>query len=680
MAFKYFSINNNEADAQAAYELISIITAVYWDAMNECKNLLINIAPGSTILRWDFDNTRTNPSYAVIKTPEGIILAFAGTVNAEQWIQQFNNINPVFVPAWGMYLHNFWWTSWQTMRTDIANAINGDYPMNNLLATGHSLGAGMSALAGINFNEPTQPQHTWIANFAQPRIGSRETTSTFPHVWARYYEHGDLVTELPYNSMQYTGRFLPGMQNSAPVFLWWHHGQGISLERDGHFENNPLPRIAPLIQPLNAVITGLDHPIGSYEQNLWDACGVAGVQQNVSNLREINLRIKALPNPQGTNLILPPNAYINLPALNQQVAPNIEPPPVTLGNLAAVQEVFSDVRTTQGSTGASNNNIFEFEGNMATQFWKISLFINNSKYGRIESHVWNKAGATVSQAKTQAERLIEYRAACLGSTAGPDFAVKNLGTPMIEFTRISDALQPRISQLYKNSGQPYFGFGSGSSADFFATALSMRLIGQMIVAPNTVSNSNLLLVGQMDTAVTAGVFNPSISAGGSRSIGVAIQNYLQFLQDPANNLGYMGTDTTQPNNPVAPSAQNATTGVITCTVPGHGYLNLAKVHLERCNAQGFNGIHSIVNVTTNTFDLADPYEVGVAIPTRGLCRQIQTGAHSPAQAGDNQRLLQFYQYQPALGGAAAVPINVSKKNPGRENLAISFPRRKKKAK
>ena len=62
----------------------------------------------------------------------------------------------------------------------------------------------MSALAGINFNEPSQPQHTWIANFAQPRIGCRETTSTFPHVWARYYEHGDLVTELPYNSMQYT--------------------------------------------------------------------------------------------------------------------------------------------------------------------------------------------------------------------------------------------------------------------------------------------------------------------------------------------------------------------------------------------------------------------------------------------------------------------------------------------
>ena len=139
MAFKYFSINNEQADAQAAYELISIITAVYWDAMNECKNLLINIAPGSTILRWDFDNTRTNPSYAVISTPEGIILAFAGTVNAEQWIQQFNNINPVFVTAWGMYLHNFWWTSWQSMRGDIANAINGDYPMNNLLATGHSL-------------------------------------------------------------------------------------------------------------------------------------------------------------------------------------------------------------------------------------------------------------------------------------------------------------------------------------------------------------------------------------------------------------------------------------------------------------------------------------------------------------------------------------------------------------
>ena len=316
---------------------------------------------------------------------------------------------------------------------------------------------------------------------------------------------------------------------------------------------------------------------------------------------------------------------------------------------------------------------------MATQFWKISLFINNSKYGRIESHVWNKAGATVSQAKTMAERLIEYRTSCLGNASGSSYGPKSLGTPMIQFTRISDALSPRVSQIYQNSGTAYFGFGATSSADFFATALSMRLIGQMIVAPNTVSNSNLLLVGQMDTAVTAGTFNGSVNAGGSRSIGVAIQNYLQFLQDPANNLGYMGTDTTQPNNPVAPWAQNATTGVITCTVPGHGYLNLAKVHLERCNAQGFNGIHSIVNVTANTFDLADPYEVGVAIPTRGLCRQIQTG-DSPAQSGDNQRLLQFYQYQPALGGAAAVPINVSKKNPGRENLGVSFPHRKKKAK
>jgi hypothetical protein len=304
---------------------------------------------------------------------------------------------------------------------------------------------------------------------------------------------------------------------------------------------------------------------------------------------------------------------------------------------------------------------------MASAYTKVTLIINNGTYGRAESHVLNRA-VTDATTETIARQLAVARAYCLGSSA--PFGTKSLANPQIEFISIRDAQNPRIGRVLKAAAGGYFGPGSttGFEADFLATAITLRLLGQSSEAGGPAEYSTLQIVGQPDQVVQLGAPYPSAQVGVGVGFWAALDLYLFQLLN--GGWGFMGQSVLAPNGKVFGVSLTVVGGAWQVAQPGHPYSNGDRVRVTGANAPGFNGVYRVAGAATNTWNLGKGPPISLAAPTYAVVQRVQMA--------NGQRTSAFFSYQSLVNGPGTLnAAKVSKKNPGRQILGVTFRRRPK---
>ncbi|OKL57345.1 hypothetical protein UA08_07645 [Talaromyces atroroseus] len=136
------------------------------------------VEAADTTILYDFDETNDygdTAGYIAVDTTNGyIILTFRGSDSLENWIADltFKLIDASDICS-GCEVHDGFWKSWETVADDITSQIESaveTYPDYTLIATGHSLGAALAAIAATVLR--LDGYTVELYNYGQPRIGN----------------------------------------------------------------------------------------------------------------------------------------------------------------------------------------------------------------------------------------------------------------------------------------------------------------------------------------------------------------------------------------------------------------------------------------------------------------------------------------------------------------------------
>jgi pimeloyl-ACP methyl ester carboxylesterase len=636
------------------------------------------------ILVWTWFPETLPPDFAVIIDGDTIYIVIIGTMNATQWTGQIAGATATPYPGQpGVSVGAFWAPIAAQASTEISTLAQPG--ITRMVIVGHSYGAAIAQLVAMNFAaNPGQLTSVDCLLLGGPNPVTAGYSGTLPNCMHRVAIVGDIVPQLPPT----------GFATSLPLAVlsnwvtgagpqWAYYGTGWTLGTAGGLTANPATR--PTVGGAIAAAAAGNLNIHLIENYLAAAIATyqatAGTPQVSAWLPGANAVANA-PNPQIPAPPIDPGTWVNVPGANAVYFPDT-PALITAGNVGTIQSVQMAVTNAVVQSVANIQVSNQIGANMAaSNFKKITLIANNDLYGRLYSTVLNQAG-TLSSCLTQASTLASRFASCFGNaltaytTPTPPFPYPQArGTPTIDFVRISDALNPRVSQIFTLGGPNYAGFTGGKSADFQATSLSMRLIGvsSQTVPPSIVPEDfqhygNLLVVGAPDDCVQAGSYVPGVVIFTGVTEDARLKILLNYMTAGTDLYGFMGLDYTQLKKQTGPfTIFNVNFWQFTITA--HGYTTGDRVSITGANALGFNG-HYLVNVIdANTLYLLDGPRVQLAPPTKAFCRRIQ--------AANGTRFRQFYRYQPPDGGwNSPFGIHISKKNPGRRFTGVSFTKRKR---
>ena len=150
-----------------------------------------------------YDSKYDLQGYVGLSNAGEIVVAFRGTDNLENWIENLKSA--VMVPyagCSGCEVADGFNDAWSRLSQQVVGAVQNlggtDVP---LVVTGHSLGAAMAALAAFQLKgmgyELSRPVYT----FGQPRVGNPTYASAhdaaFSGMWWRVVHYADVVPHLP---------------------------------------------------------------------------------------------------------------------------------------------------------------------------------------------------------------------------------------------------------------------------------------------------------------------------------------------------------------------------------------------------------------------------------------------------------------------------------------------------
>ena len=106
-----------------------------------------------------------------------IIISSRGSCNARNWIEDFNfEVEPYF-RCEGCFIHAGFYSDYllneKKMEVSVKN-IMASYRVRRIVSTGHSLGAALSSIIGIEFAKKYPDIPVYIHNFGSPRIGNKK--------------------------------------------------------------------------------------------------------------------------------------------------------------------------------------------------------------------------------------------------------------------------------------------------------------------------------------------------------------------------------------------------------------------------------------------------------------------------------------------------------------------------
>ena len=138
-----------------------------------------------------------------------IVVAFRGSVNIENWIEDFTFDLVNYEACEGCKIHLGFFEDYKLIEGKINEKVIGliaKYPTASILSTGYSLGAALSLVAGLRLKEKFPRVRMEVHNFGQPRVGNKALAAyahrTLDTVY-RVVHNRDLVPHLPFESMDY---------------------------------------------------------------------------------------------------------------------------------------------------------------------------------------------------------------------------------------------------------------------------------------------------------------------------------------------------------------------------------------------------------------------------------------------------------------------------------------------
>jgi len=155
--------------------------------------------------------TDTNGYVGVDHDNERIIVAFMGTRDIKQWIENFDFVKrPLPYPgaSAAVEVHAGFLRSYLTVKRNIDTAINktlASHAGYKLHITGHSLGAALATLCTLDLRQQHPSVDMAQYTFGQPRVGNAEFSDFFQNLYKdinwRFTHYRDPVPHLPLEDM-----------------------------------------------------------------------------------------------------------------------------------------------------------------------------------------------------------------------------------------------------------------------------------------------------------------------------------------------------------------------------------------------------------------------------------------------------------------------------------------------
>jgi pimeloyl-ACP methyl ester carboxylesterase len=244
----------------------------------------------------------STPGYGLITLPQGAILVVSGTTNAQQWLAQVFQSQPVpidkvdvpFGPRRRFYTMLPWWTS----AAAIAPALAAIPLQNRVLYVGHSMGGAIaSILAAVLSSADNSRAPGRLCTFASPKPGDVNLTAmtrTSQQTYRRMWLSGDVVPMLP-PDLSAVQVIVPGplQQYVSGWASFQHAGTGWTFNSDDFpEEQDDQSVVALLVQTFAAMIAGQPlaladaHAMVSYTARLLSRIskGVAPAPTNWANV------------------------------------------------------------------------------------------------------------------------------------------------------------------------------------------------------------------------------------------------------------------------------------------------------------------------------------------------------------------------------------------------------------
>ena len=671
MPLPNFLLPNGSPNPDAVCVMTALNTCLWYNRSLDAQSIL-DLHGGGMVVSWNYITSGLACGWAVLQCGGVYHLLFNGTINTDQWLTNVTGAFATYENVRGAQVHSGFYDAWDLIRPMVLAALPSDLSMVDLTCSGHSRGGAVAQIAAEYFTSPPAARSVQLMTFGQPKTYTTGLTGSIHRNYPRVCNTLDVVPYVPGNGANIVLRNVGGLIGSNYAADWHWYGQYVSQDTSGNMNlraSDPPDSLVSLLRVINT-IQG-EHYLQAYNTN----CLRAARRMNVMSTSILALEVvdafvngspaPALPPP------VPQTAAIDIPTANRIYFPGAGSilTPSNINTTTAVQVV------ANGATIGQNTNIgYFFQGGttMASGQYKLCGILNNGTYGSTTSVIWNGGpDATDAAIRAAANNWIYYRSNLLGNTASSlATSVKSLTTPIFEFIRVSDAVNPRSGFIMQPQNAYNFGYSQSPAPDVLSTALSLRMPGVNAGSPPIRSYSSHQIIGQPDDCVVNSVYNgKNVSMGSMVKFDVYLQRYLNYLCDANNALGFMGLSRSETKK-VANKFQ-VVGGQLQCTVTAHGYSSGDKVRLTNVDIIGFSGTYRVVVVDANTLALVGAPINNPNVPSDARVQRVQLA--------DGTRKLDFYQFVTPQGGWTANFFGkISKKTPGRQILPLaSFKRGKR---
>lgn len=625
-------------------------------------------------------STASLPSYCIVRQGNNIFVSLYATNTKDGWADAFSAVKfkRDFNGSTAAAALTFYLLS-EELETIIDSYLPSDLTDLNLFISGYGVGATCAFMASclLKTRRPGLPIE--IMTFGEPKTITEKYAGTEPDQHWRIVREDDRVPRMPPHNVTYGWHVMDGLD--AYLFrsqYFAHFGNervffdtGKKAPNNYRINSNAInlvPRSSPFpVVQLSEYLEPLTkdwsiRPLGSREQRVWTI---------IADMKAGNQITPDLP-------AFDTDPYTDYPDISETLsAPgqnSVTPQsfPGMEGTLMRASRTFPSNKPGPVSGG-------ETEMAIPSGYWRFTTAINNDNVGKSQSIVW-KGTADIAAAIVQAEQWAYLKS----NLQGADLTLAQIttgligptgGTPMVQRGKVSDPMNPRISQPFVVSRVRGSGYGQqigNSAADVFSTAVSMHLTGTSAQTPAYKSGHTETFLGNPDSLVKSTQVDNTVLVCTSPTIlwVDALATYLTFITTPANGFGFMGIDNTIPVQ-TCTTWGTSTTGEVLLTIPGHGYQSEDEVEVFGQVPRIFSGNYKIAVVDANSFYLIGRPISGQGQPRTGKVRRVKTAA--------GVKSIVFYAFDPLTGEKlkAPFPLKVTKRNLSKKITGISFKRKAK---
>jgi hypothetical protein len=597
-----------------ALEQTALLLCLQYNRQDLAQQIL-NLYDAGPIVSWYYDDDTWPANYFVYGQGGQYGIVMTGTSNEAQMA---GNVigglgRPYSLPA--VLCNNFFALQGEYYLPIFQTLLPAVGTLTRLQLSGHSLGAAVCHWLGNEFAEVYGNDLVELFHLSGPKLLSWGYSGSQPTTFVRCCHTLDLVPKTPpaeANVVQLIP--LQGTILGSTVFRWRHYGQGWEISQtetiDAQSPDDSLfnfPDVSIFSSSVNEhyipnVITHLIH--------IWQR------QDPPNPINQVIAIVADLVNMTSTGqtqVEINPDESTDFAAANATYFPS-QGTVVSPNNVSQVASVAISLRGD--SYGLMANTGFTRGHNMANPsgIWKFTYFYSSVKYGRSSSYVC-QTSPTFSAAAAAATSLAGPLSWLLGfaGTSRTGYTISE-ASPSITWMRISDVINPRLSQLFPLGAPGSAGFGqyvglagnATGGADTASNALGFKLSatwgGQ--TGPPALPSQQLFdqhhVMFIPDGVLVNGSYVPTFALGDGSLFNTRFQNVITNLCNGTQSFGVAIQDPNQQKYIASNFASvYQPTELLYFQAAGSSYQVYDKITLSGCDVSQLNGKYTITQVVTN---------------------------------------------------------------------------------